>query len=309
MKSPAELEAVPWCEITRDQFDAVIGEERSAVIFNSQAQANIHGVLVSKLLKLKQLSYRVVAEFHASSDKELLGVRRQSEDDWTLLKNGSFHHFSPRFGPTEKWVSKINVQERLLRKGLDPKVWIDHPRLVFRDIARNDDTRTLIPCLVPPGFVSTYDAPMLVPVDAKQQTDLALAFYAGYLTSFFADFIIRPYVDKHIKGYVLAHVPIPEFAPDNPLMSSAAELALSLVRESWLPHDQDPPSVSMYSHPHRVVLEAMYLQLVGVARDEIQQMLMGFSSIQADEVGRYKEYRTQRLVLEAWEKLERGELH
>jgi len=309
VKSPAELEAVPWCEITRDQFDAVIGKERSAVIFNSQAQANVHGVLVSKLLKLKQLGYRVVAEFHASSDKELLGVRRQSEDDWTLLKNGSFHHFSPRFGPTEKWVSKINVQERLLRKGLDPEVWIDHPRLVFRDIARNDDTRTLIPCLVPPGFVSTYDAPMIVPVDTKQQTDLALAFYAGYLTSFFADFIIRPYVDKHIKGYVLAHVPIPEFVPDNPLMSSAAELALSLARDSWLTHDQDPPSVSIYSHPHRVALEAMYLQLVGVARDEVQKVFSGFGSIQADEMARYKEYRTQRLVLEAWDKLETGELH
>lgn len=277
---------------------------------NSQAQAKVHGAIVSKLLKLKQLSYRVVAEFHASSDKELLAVRRQSEDDWTLLKNGSFHHFNPRFGPTEKWVSKIDVQERLVRKGLDPKIWINHPRLVFRDIARNDDTRTLIPCLVSPGFVSTYDAPMLVPVDVKQQSELALAFYAGYLTSFVADFIIRPYVDKHIKGYVLAHVPIPEFSPDNSLMSSAAELSLSIARESWFTHDLDKqPSVSMHNDPRRIDLEAMYLHMVRVTDDEIQQVFSGFGSIQTDELGRYGECRTQRLVLEAWDKLERGELH
>lgn len=301
---------MPWCEIARNKFDEVIGKERSAVIFNSQNQASIHGALVSKLLKLKQLNYRVIAEFHASSDKELFSGRRQSEDDWTLLKNGSFHHFNPRFGPTEKWLSKINVQERLSRKGLDPKVWIKQPRLVFRDIARNDDTRTLIPCLVPPGFVSTYDAPMLVPADIEQQSEMAMAFYAGYLTSFFADFIIRPYVDKHIKGYVLAHVPIPEFSLDNPLMSSAAELALSVARDSWLAHDQDKqPSVSMHSHPQRIALEAMYLHIVGVARDEIQQMLTGFGIIQADELRRHKEFRTQRLILEAWDKLEAGDLH
>lgn len=310
VKSPAELGEAPWCDIARDRFDEVMGEERSAVIFNSQEQASIHGELISKLLKFKQLNYRVVAEFHASSDKELLDVHRQSEDDWTLLKNGSIHHFNPRFGPTEKWVSKNNVKDRLVRKGLDPKVWMNHPRLTFRDIARNDDTRTLIPCLVPPGFVSTYDAPMIVPVDMDQQSELALAFYTGYLTSFLADFVIRPYVDKHIKGYVLAHVPVPEFDPDNLFMAKTADIALSIVRNSWLAEDKDDQSsVSMHSNQNRIALEARYLRMVGVEREEIQQLFSGFGSIQADELNKFKEYRTQRLVLEAWDKLENGELH
>ncbi|MFU3249721.1 Eco57I restriction-modification methylase domain-containing protein [Pseudomonas paraeruginosa] len=309
VRSPSELQEIPWCEIPRDQFDQVLGEERSAVIFNNLNQANVHGQIASKLLKLKNLKYRVVAEFHASSDKELFFNRPQSEGDWTLLKNGSLHYFNPRFGLTEKWVDKKDIQDRLIRKSLKPEVWIKSPRLVFRDIARNDDTRTLISCLVPPGFVSTYDAPMLVPVDEEQQSELALAFYAGYLSSFLADFIIRPYVDKHIKGYVLAHIPIPEFSPDHPLMLSAAELALSLAKDSWHMSDQGkvPPAAS-HSHPQRVTLEAMFLHIAGVSRAEVQQLFTGFGSIQASELGKYREYRTQRLVLDAWDALETQQL-
>lgn len=298
IKSPAELGAISWCEISRDQFDLVIGKERSAVIFNNQEQAALHAKFVSKLIKLQNLDYRVVAEFHASSDKELLKTSRQSKDDWTLLKNGSFHHFSPRFGSTEKWVARRDVYERLRRKGLDPDIWINHPRLVFRDIARNDDTRTLIACLVPPGFSSTYDAPMIVPIKAEQQSVLALAFYAGYLTSFLADFIIRPFVDKHIKGYVLAHVPIPEFSLENPLMCRIAELSLSLVKESWLLRENgETPSVAIHHHPARITLEAMYLNLIGIEPDEARLLLSSFESVQTAEISKYKEYRTVKLIL------------
>lgn len=304
LKSPFELESIPWCEVTRDKFDEIIGEERNAVIFNSRTLADTHSVLLSKLLRIKKLDYRVVAEFHASSDKDLLATVRRSEDDWKLLKNGSFHHFSPEFGPTEKWVSNVSVKERLERKGLDPVAWINHPRLVFRDIARNDDTRTLIPCLVPPGFVSTYDAPMLVPSSVEQHSELALAFYAGYLTSFLADFIVRPFVDKHIKGYVLSHVPIPEFNPDNALMFSTANLSLSLCRKSWLTHGQNSePLVSLHSHPNRIVLEAMYLHMADAAHEEIRQMFSAFRSIEAEELSRYMEFRTLELVLREFDRL------
>lgn len=123
------------------------------------------------------------------------------------------------------------------------------------------------------------------------------------------DYPLSPQVAIRLATYRTESVPIPEFDPDNPLMSSAAELAQSIVRESWLSRDEDKQSsVSMHNHPHRILLEAMYLHLVGVARAEIEEMLTGFGSIQADEVGRHKEYRTQRLVLAAWDKLETGEL-
>lgn len=307
VKSTTDLESISWIEIPRNKFDEVIGENRNAIIFNSQNQATTHELLISKLLKLKQLQYQVVAEFHASSDKEILSLQCQSEDDWKLLKNGSFHHYNPGFAPTEKWVSKSNVEERLKRKKLDTKVWINHPRLVFRDIARNDDTRTLIACLVPPGFVSTYDAPMLIPIDPEQHTELALAFYAGYLSSFLADYLIRPYVDKHIKAYVLSHVPIPRFNPDDILMFNAARLALSLSQEKWYGTNKDN-QISLISHTdsNRISLEAMYLKISNATSNEIREIFSSFTGIQKEELNKFDEYRTQRLVLEAWDKLEAG---
>ncbi|WP_165645939.1 Eco57I restriction-modification methylase domain-containing protein [Bordetella bronchiseptica] len=305
--SPSELREISWHEIHRDQFDQILGFERSAVIYNDLNQANIHSSLVSKLLTLKNLEYRIVAEFHASSDKDLFFSRPRHDTDWTLLKNGSFHYFNPRFGLTEKWVRASDVQERAVRKGLDPDIWLASPRVVFRDIARNDDTRTLISCLVPAGFVSTYDAPMLVPMDFDQQSELALAFYAGYLSSFFADFIIRPYVDKHIKGYVLAHLPIPEFSPENHLMLEAAELALSLSKDGWrISSYADDHRITSVDYPDRITLEAIFLRIVNASPREIKQIFSGFPSIQASEFRKYEEYRTQRLVLEAWERLEQA---
>jgi hypothetical protein len=297
VKSPAELSAPPWYEIPRQEFDAILGEERSAVLFDNLAQAKLHHTISARLRQLPMLRYRVIAEFHASSDKPFLTTRRGSDSDWALLKNGSFHHFHPGFGPTEKFVSASDVGDRLNRKDLPPDVWMTHPRLVFRDIARNDDSRTLIACMVPPGFVSTYDAPMVVPTSIDQQSALALAFYTGYLTSFLADFLIRPFVDKHIKGYVLARVPIPEFNATNPLMQRAAGISLELVKGSWSAYEStQTPAAFDRTNSNRLALEAIYLTLAGVSQSEVAELLDSFVSIRGEEIRAHGEFRTARLI-------------
>ena len=68
-------------------------------------------------------------------------------------------------------------------------------------------------------------------------------------------------------------------------------------------------------------LDAYYAKLYGLTRDELRYILdpasvMGddypsetFRVLKNKEQREYGEYRTQRLVLEAWDKLEIGELH
>lgn len=309
VKSPSDLASPHWYNVHRNQFDSILGEERSAVLFPDIAQADLHQSLSSRLRERPLLIYRIVAEFHATSDKSMLAAQRESKTDWTLLKNGSFHHYHPCFGPTEKFVSCSVVKERLIRKQLDPDRWMSRSRLVFRDIARNDDSRTLIACLVPSGFVSTYDAPMLVPIDDDQQAESALAFYAGYLTSFLADFLVRPFVDKHIKGYVLARVPIPKYDPTVALMDKAARISLMLAQNSWQAcHRGDSPAAFERTGPDRLLLDAIYLRLARTNRSEAALLFESFASVRADEIQRFGEYRTRRLVLEAWDNLERGAL-
>ncbi len=302
--TPARVANPPWVNVQREKFDVVLGQDRSAVLFNDLEQSSLHAVIVEMLMRCPVLQYQVVAEFHASSDKTLCTNHQVIETDWALLKNGSFHHFHPYFGPTEKYTSYESVKERLIRKGLNPDFWLSSPRIVFRDIARNDDSRTLIPCLVPPGFVSTYDAPMIVPNESCHHSKLHLAFYAGYLTTFLADFLIRPFVDKHIKGYVLARIPIPKFDEANPIMRRTAELSLSAAADSWSPKGFGcSPSGHSRHAVERVEIDAAWLHISGISADQIATLFDSFESIKSEELRGFGEYRTRRLVLEAWDRL------
>lgn len=154
------------------------------------------------------------------------------------------------------------------------------------------------------GFVSTYDAPMLVPLEAKQQTELALAFYTGYLTAFVTDFLIRPFVDKHIKGYVLGRVPIPAFDPENNLMQLAATITLALAKDSWVKHEIDiTPKAYDRTNADRLKLDAIYLKIAGVNRDNAMQLFDSFNIIQTDEVRTNGRFLTRDLILDALDSL------
>jgi hypothetical protein len=71
----------------------------------------------------------------------------------------------------------------------------------------------------------------------------------------------------------------------------------------------------------RAELDAWYARAYGLTRDELRYILdppdvMGpdypsetFRVLKEKELKLYKEYRTQRLVLDAWDRMERGELH
>ena len=71
----------------------------------------------------------------------------------------------------------------------------------------------------------------------------------------------------------------------------------------------------------RAELDAWYASSYGLTRDELRYILdpsdvMGktypsetFAVLKRNEERELSEYRTQRLVLEAWDKLEQGELH
>ena len=70
----------------------------------------------------------------------------------------------------------------------------------------------------------------------------------------------------------------------------------------------------------RAELDAIYAQLYGLSRDDLRYILdpsdiMGddypsetFRGLKGKEIRHLGEYRTRRLVLEAWDKLEQGEL-
>ncbi|NLI74892.1 MAG: N-6 DNA methylase [Candidatus Riflebacteria bacterium] len=225
---PEELSSQYFVTVPRDEFDEWLGFERSAVIYSTEPYALLHRAVSRVFRAASSVEFKVVAEFHSSSDREFIRLSKP-DNGLALLKNRNIHFFNYAFSPHEAWIEENDAKVRLERKGLLDKAWQSRfPRLVFRDIARNDDERTLIGCLTPPGAaVSTYDTPMFIPQCDASQYPKWIAFFGAAFSAFLFDFMIRPVVDKHIKGYTLARVPWP--SPEK-LPSQGITLRWFLVR-------------------------------------------------------------------------------
>jgi hypothetical protein len=296
--SPEQLHLRESISIQPSQVKAVLGEHLEAALFNNARTFSLHNRLVERLKQVKRLEYSVVAEFHASSDKDIVFPIQGGASEWCLLQNKNIHYFNHTFAPCERAVSPSEMIQRLARKGLSEVAFGPAGmRLVFRDICRNDDTRTLITCLVPPGFVSTYDTPMVVPSEVEGvELRRSLLRTCGFLSSFVGDFLVRPYIDKHLKGYVLKRVPIPDLL-DVDGGQGIQDCVEALVA------DQFEGTTSDYDE-RRAELDARCALIAGCTPNDIEVMLDSFESLRNDETSRFGEYRTFRLIHQALRRLE-----
>ncbi|MBN1616064.1 MAG: N-6 DNA methylase [Spirochaetales bacterium] len=295
---PQGLDNVQYISFTNRDSHFITGAKFSTALFENAEIFNTYETVYTLLSKKRKLNYQVLAEFHVSTDKKLLSVTKNNDTDWALAKNATLHFFHPYYGPVEKYVTEAAVFERLEKKGLSRK-WIELPRILFRDIARNDDTRSLITCLMPPGFVSTYDTPMVVPIEESQHDYQHLAFYAAYLSTFLTDFLIRPFIDKHVKGYVLERIPIIDFE-DFSLTNKVLETADSIIKESW------EGKKSNYNKDNDIaLLNALFFFGFGIEEDLIVKIMNSFSLVKKEDEKQYGSYRTLELILSEYKKLEK----
>lgn len=286
-----------WVTVARDVLEKQLGESVAAVLYPDRAYAELHSLLMDHLEELPAHPFDVVAEFHATTDKALMSQQRRFDTDWQMLKNRSIHQFNHRFGEGGKYISERAVEERCMQKGVGSQIWIgSKPRLLFRDIARNDDARTLICCLAAPGFVSSYDTPMVLPAfDKDHDLGTLLAYFCGIFNSFVFDFLIRAFVDKHIKGYILKRLSVPRYDPDNPLMRLVAKEAMYLSRV--YPSKTCDESVLL---EHRAQIDAAVAHLLGLKAEKLGFVMDTFPIIQREQNRVFGEYLSRRLTLEAW---------
>lgn len=124
-----------------------------------------------------------------------------------------------------------------------PTDWLrldwDGYRLAWRDICRNDDRRTLIAGVIPPGAALTHTAPFVRPFRIEIARDEVcwplqyqlptLLYLAGMLTSYACDAVVRSRLSKtHLTGDFLRGVPVPAWA-DTPTHHKIADLAARLT--------------------------------------------------------------------------------
>ncbi len=221
------------------------------------------------------------------------------------------------------WVNQATVRERMSEIG-----W-NHPWfLAWRNVTDSRaSARTLVTSVIPFSGVGN-SLPIYLPI-GHRACDAALLL--ANMSSLVLDYSARMKVGGlNFNFFIFKQLPIIE-----PSGYSAVDKAFILPRVIELTCNADdmrpfqleidPESLIVDFDENKrakaqAELDAYYAKLYGLSLDELQFVLdpqsvmpgypsETFAVLKRNELRQFGEYRTQRLILEAWGKLERGELH
>jgi hypothetical protein len=249
------------------------------------------------------------------SEKGQAGKGEVGSRDVTENEKANLH-----FSPTPRyWVNDAEVRQRLADKDWE-RQWL----LGWRDITNATNERTVIASVLPLAGVGNK-APLIL--CGKNVNPTQVAALVGNLCALVFDFTAR----QKIGGTTLNYYLLKQFPVLPPDAYTDADLAfivprvLELTYTAWdlEPWAQDlgfegPPF--RFDPDRRAVLraelDAWYARAYGLTRDELRYILdptdvegpdypsETFRVLQKNELKAHGEYRTQRLVLEAWDALE-----
>ncbi|MBX6330735.1 MAG: N-6 DNA methylase, partial [Gemmatimonadaceae bacterium] len=216
------------------------------------------------------------------------------------------------------WVPEKEVEARLRDRGWN-KPWL----LGWRDICRATDERTVIASVIPRVGVGNT-LPLLFPnssIDA-----LHVACLLATLCSLVLDYVARQKVGgTHLNFYLAKQLPVPrpdqfnhsligDIAVRVAALSSGADMAR--FRDALCGIPASRPLQTDEAPVIRAELDAMLAHRFGLDRDDLRFVLdpserfgdpsyptETFRVLKENEIQRYGEYRTRRLVLEAWDRL------
>jgi hypothetical protein len=278
--------------------------------------------------------------FHMSNDSGLFRDR-DSSSSLPLYEAKMLHQFDHRWATyqgldvrdaslTEKqdpdfrvtpryWVDKQEVDNKLAGKW--DKQWL----LAFRGICRATDERTAIFSLLPRVALGN-SAPVMLSEISKP--DLVACLQTN-LSSLVFDFVTRQKAGgTNFNFFIVKQLPVlpPEsYTPQDIKFISSRVLELVYTAWDMQPFAQDmgyEGAPFVWNPERRAILraelDAKYAKLYGLTRDELRYILdpsdiygaefpsETFRVLKSKEMKEYGEYRTQRLVLAAWDLLESG---
>jgi len=212
------------------------------------------------------------------------------------------------------WVAESEVSERLAAKH-----WIRTWLMGWRDITSGLDERTLISSIVP---VAGYGDKFLL-MQSSTSPNLQTAL-CGCLNSLVCDYVSRQKIGgasfKYFTMKQIAILPPSAYAEADLALIVPRVLELSYTSRSMAPFARDlgydgPPFAWDEDRRAqlRAELDAWYARAYGLTRDELRYVLdpadvrgpdypsETFRGLKKNEIARYGEYRTARLVLAAWD--------
>jgi hypothetical protein len=209
----------------------------------------------------------------------------------------------------DMWVAESEVDEALGDRWT--RAWF----LGWRDICRRTDVRTVIPALIPRAAVGDKFPLLLSSAPPRE-----VACLCGNLCSFALDYAARQKVGgTALKYFTMRQLPVlppSTYASRAPWSLPVAvgdwvlQRVLELTYTAWdlapfakdvgyngPPFRWDPLRRSLL----RAELDAAFFHLYGIVRDDVAYVLDTFPIIRRNDEKAHGEFRTQRLVLEAYD--------
>lgn len=224
----------------------------------------------------------------------------------------------PAWEPAPRyWVPEAEVAARLAAKG-----WTRGWLMGWRDIARATDERTVIATVFPRVGVGHK-----LPICFVEDSPLEFGAFSGNLNALVFDFTARQKVGgTNLAFFYLKQLPIlpPAFyTPDRLAFVTPKVLELTYTSHGLAPFARDlghsgPPFAWNEDRRAqlRADLDAFYARAYGLTRDELRYILdpaevkgAGYPSetfrvLKDKEIRAFGDYRTARLTLAAWDRME-----
>lgn len=273
----------------------------------------------------------------------ILQFTQQNDNQAPLLEAKTFHQFDhrwvtypnggeesalssliqktdPNFEPEPRyWVSHDEVEKRLASQAWKSS-WI----LALREITNATNERTVIASILPRTAVS-HTATLVFPRVSPELVPCLLA----QLNSTALDFCARQLIGgTHLTLSLIRQLPV--FAPDFYTPSRVAFISPRVLELTYTSHSLAPFARDLgHDGPPfawdedrrallRAELDAFYTRAYGLTRDELRYILdpadvkgpnypsETFRVLKEKEIRQHGEYRTRRLVIEAWDRMEAG---
>lgn len=207
-----------------------------------------HGTLAHSSPKFE---YRPYAEMNSTSNKGLFSFTADEDGFVPVFGGSSFNLWDPSagepyaFGNGESFRLEMRARYERARKserspysGMEypsGKLPFENPRIAFRKITNQTNTRTAIACLLPPNVATVDSSPVLVRRHGDEKSE---AYLLGVLCSIPFDWAARRWVEINMTHEIMLQLPVPVGGLDSKLAHRCAEIAGRLAAvdqryENW----------------------------------------------------------------------------
>ncbi|MGN0828780.1 MAG: Eco57I restriction-modification methylase domain-containing protein [Akkermansia sp.] len=322
------------CPLFRCEADAALAVklyQKAPILINEKTGENPWGISFCRLLDMSNASHL------------FLTAKPEGEDVLPLYEGKLIHHYDHRFniftGDGENVRNLTAEEHNNPACEITPRYWVRRADVIsklpkdvkaipqwfmgFRDICRATDERTLIMSFLPFAGVGNS-----LPLVLTNQSPLIQSCFVANATSLVMDFCLRMKVGgTHINFFYIKQFPF--LPPSAYTEADIAYISSRVLELSYTSYSMCPlaEALGYTGEPFpwdedrraqlKAELDAYYAKLYGLTREDLAYILdpttkyptdcptVTFPTLQNNEMKKYGEYRTQRLVLAAFDELTR----